>query len=130
MDNYAFCKQFFLARSFPSVIIIGGDGRCKIVLPTCWELKNCGRTPGGKNVAELGVCPAHPAHGHSCWIIAGTFCGGEVQGTYAKKMGTCLACEVYRRYSNIAGSDRERLKAEHHEEWSACVAYFRGLQRT
>ena len=24
----------------------------------CWEVKKCGREPGGKSVATLGVCPA------------------------------------------------------------------------
>ncbi len=24
----------------------------------CWEVKKCGRQPGGEKVEELGVCPA------------------------------------------------------------------------
>ncbi len=24
----------------------------------CWEVKNCGRQPGGAKVGELGACPA------------------------------------------------------------------------
>ena len=27
-------------------------------LINCWEVKKCGREPGGAKVAELGVCPA------------------------------------------------------------------------
>ena len=46
------------------------------MLPNCWEIKKCGREKGGKNEEELGICPAHPKYGHSCWIIAGTFCKG------------------------------------------------------
>ena len=66
----------------------------------CWEFKRCGREPGGMNSRELGVCPAasetrvdgaNGGHngGRACWAVAGTLCGGKVQGTYAMKMGTC-----------------------------------------
>lgn len=73
----------------------------------CWEFKKCGREPGGKNAAALGVCPAavwegrkganHSQHGgRICWALVGTLCGGKVQGTFAGKIGTCLRCEFYR----------------------------------
>jgi len=32
-----------------------GDHRMK---QNCWEYKNCGREEGGKNIEQLGVCPA------------------------------------------------------------------------
>ena len=61
----------------------------------CWEFTNCGRGPG----AEL-VCPAAAEAGadgvnggRSCWTIAGTSCGGRLQGTFAAKIETCLKCE-------------------------------------
>jgi hypothetical protein len=70
----------------------------------CWEFKNCGRQPGGSKVAELGVCPAtvyqdlNGAHGgknagRACWAIAGSLCGGKIQGTYAQKLNNCWRCE-------------------------------------
>ena len=70
----------------------------------CWQVKDCGREPGGRNVAEFGECPASTevrfdgVHGGTnggrcCWLVAGTLCKGEVQGTYAQKFGTCHACE-------------------------------------
>ncbi len=73
----------------------------------CWEFKECGREIGGKNVAELGVCSAYEeprlngVHGgrnagRSCWVIAGTFCGDKVQGTFAEKEKTCLVCDFYK----------------------------------
>jgi hypothetical protein len=73
----------------------------------CWEFKKCGREPGGPRVPELGVCPAATEvrvdglndgtnGGRVCWGIAGTFCGGEVQGSFAAKLNTCLECEFYR----------------------------------
>lgn len=72
----------------------------------CWEFKDCGREPGGRNVAELGVCPV-PAGEElegccgpadmcsSCWTEVGTLCGGDVQGIYAKKLGNCMKCDYF-----------------------------------
>jgi len=73
----------------------------------CWELKKCGREPGGAKTAELGVCPAATENkldginhgskgGRSCWAIAGTLCGGKTQGTYAAKLASCMSCEFYK----------------------------------
>ncbi len=70
----------------------------------CWEFKKCGRQPGGPKVAELGICPAAEntdldgAHGgknagRACWVVAGSLCGGKIQGTYAKKLLNCWRCE-------------------------------------
>lgn len=70
----------------------------------CWEYKKCGREPGGVRMFELGICPATIAvkadginggknGGRVCWTIAGTMCEGEVQGTYASKLGFCLQCD-------------------------------------
>ena len=62
----------------------------------CWEFKNCGREEGGTKAGEMGVCPAYPDHGKHCARIAGTLCGGAVQGVFASKLSTCLKCEFYR----------------------------------
>ena len=56
----------------------------------------CGREIGGAKVQELGVCPAHPDHGKHCARIVGTLCNGEVQGSLARKFGTCWKCPFYR----------------------------------
>ena len=72
----------------------------------CWEFKQCGREPGGKKAQELGICPAtvekrlDATHGgknagRSCWVVAGTLCKGQVQGTFAAKFGACEQCEFY-----------------------------------
>ncbi len=72
----------------------------------CWEFMACGREPGGKNADKLGVCPAaaetrlegvhHGKNaGRTCWVVAGTLCGGEVQGTFAKKFCDCLKCPFF-----------------------------------
>jgi hypothetical protein len=72
----------------------------------CWEVKDCGRHLGGRSVTELGICPASMearldgVHngtnaGRACWVVAGTLCGGEEQGTFAKKFRNCEKCEFY-----------------------------------
>ncbi len=61
----------------------------------CWEFKKCGREAGGVKVAEMGICPAYPDHGRACASMAGTLCGGKVQGSYAKKISNCQQCEFY-----------------------------------
>ena len=72
--------------------------------PNCWDVKDCGRTPGGKNVASLGICPAYPDNGRACWNVAGTFCGGKVQGSAAKKFASCMACNFYKDVQNARQS--------------------------
>ncbi len=62
----------------------------------CWEFKNCGRQKGGAKEKELGLCSAFPDHGRDCWSVAGTLCGGKVQGTAAEKLGNCRLCEFYK----------------------------------
>ncbi|HWR59121.1 MAG TPA: hypothetical protein VN328_09560 [Thermodesulfovibrionales bacterium] len=73
----------------------------------CWEFKKCGRELGGKSVRELGICPAvtderlHDVHkgkngGRACWVLAGTFCGGKIQGTFAQKFSNCEACDFFK----------------------------------
>ncbi len=65
----------------------------------CWEIKKCGREAGGAKAGELGVCPAFTkGAGKACWLVAGTFCGGEVQGTYADKEKNCMQCDVYKNF--------------------------------
>ena len=73
----------------------------------CWEFKNCGRQPGGPRAAELGICPASSSvnvngtnggrnGGRICWALAGTLCGGKVQGTFAQKLPNCMQCDFYK----------------------------------
>lgn len=59
----------------------------------CWEVKKCGRQPGGSLVLDLGICPAalnsslEGIHGgdkcgRACWVVAGTLCNMKIQGSY------------------------------------------------
>jgi hypothetical protein len=72
----------------------------------CWEFKKCNREPGGRLAGELGICPAstdtsfHKVHdgmngGRACWVIAGTFCGGAIQGSEAQKQHNCWRCDFF-----------------------------------
>jgi hypothetical protein len=67
----------------------------------CWEFKKCGREKGGSKMKELGICPAYPDHGKNCWLVAGTFCGGKVQGVFAQKHATCMVCDWYKQVKSI-----------------------------
>jgi hypothetical protein len=72
----------------------------------CWEFCECGRQLGGANAYEMGVCPASTyiwfdgIHGgknagRTCWIIGGTMCGGNMQGTFNEKFKLCGGCNFY-----------------------------------
>ena len=72
----------------------------------CWEFKQCGRGPGQKQSDKCEQCPAvveqrldgiHEGtnSGRACWVVAGTFCGGKTQGTYAAKQLACKKCNFY-----------------------------------
>ena len=65
------------------------------VTVNCWEFKKCGRQAGGEKAAEMGVCAAYPEYGRDCARVAGTLCGGKVQGTFAMKLVSCMQCEYY-----------------------------------
>ena len=73
----------------------------------CWEYMKCGREPGGTKVDEFGICPAAAdlsfdginsgiCGGRICWAVAGTFCDGKVQGTFAEKRESCMSCSFYK----------------------------------
>ena len=91
------------------------------MLRNCWEIKECGRGPSPSK--PKGSCPAAPDHGHSCWVVAGTFCQGEVQVTFAQKLKFCNVCDVYKHYSTSFGTDRDAVKREHPDEHRFCVLF-------
>ncbi len=72
----------------------------------CWEYKKCGREKGGAKVTELGICPAWPDNGTKCAHVAGTLCGGKVQGSFAFKLASCMQCEFYRSEHYDRGTKR------------------------
>lgn len=64
----------------------------------------------------MGVCPAatdprldgeHDGvnAGRACWIMAGTFCNGVVQGSFAQKLDNCIECDFYKLVKSEEGAD-------------------------
>ena len=53
----------------------------------CWELKKCGKE----------ACPAYGNRDLRCWMISGTFCRDEIQGTFHEKKEACQKCDFYRK---------------------------------
>ena len=51
-------------------------------------------------------CPAYPNFGRVCWAVAGTFCEGKVQGTFAQKLEDCQKCEFYQKARKEAGETK------------------------
>ena len=86
-------------------------------LLNCWEIKKCERQKGGKKVNDLSECIASKeGMGHSCWAVAGTLCGGRIQGTTAQKTGYCTTCKVYEIYNRSMGELGELVKTSYPEE--------------
>ena len=82
----------------------------------CWEYHKCGRQPGGDRSLTEGICPAagttelngrnHGINGgRICWAVAGTYCGGKVQGIFAMKIETCLRCPFFQKVEREEGTE-------------------------
>jgi hypothetical protein len=56
----------------------------------CWEFRKCG-------MEKTRECPAYPAGGRICYMIAGTMCGGRPHGTYKQKSRDCVNCDFYNK---------------------------------
>lgn len=66
------------------------DAECMKI--SCWEYMNCKRDKDA-----TVKCPAYPHFGRMCWAVAGTFCEGKAQGTFAQKYEDCRKCEFYQK---------------------------------
>jgi len=62
----------------------------------CWEYMRC-----NKDTNHHENCPAYPHFGRICWAVAGTFCAGKIQGTYAQKIHDCHGCGYYRMAQEV-----------------------------
>jgi nucleoside-diphosphate-sugar epimerase len=85
----------------------------------CWEFKKCGRGPGSDLSGEREPCPAATEKrldgvhggknsGRACWVVAGTYCGGRVQGTHAAKFDVCKNCDFYQAVHREEGEKFQR----------------------
>lgn len=70
----------------------------------CWEFKDCGFEPDGRNAEVQGVCPAAldkefdgvnggQAAGRFCWMIENTTCNNL--NVIAFKFIKCTECDFY-----------------------------------
>lgn len=80
-----------------------------------WEFKKCGRERNGRNVQEMGGCPAALDDsfdginsgingGRICWAVAGTFCGRKKQGAFHVKRESCVQCDFFRMVTRQEGA--------------------------
>jgi hypothetical protein len=64
----------------------------------------------------MKICPAavtkelHKTHGgthagRACWVVAGTMCGGQPQGTFAQKYKNCEKCDFYKKVKEEEGAN-------------------------
>ena len=66
-----------------------------LIRTPCWEFMKCRR-----DVNSEVKCPAYPNFGRACWVVAGTFCEGKVQGTFAQKYEDCRKCDFFKTVSH------------------------------
>ncbi len=73
----------------------------------CWDKLHCGRTPGGRNEKEYGLCPTYLAEhlsgtnrgkagGRSCFAIDGTFTQILTSSIAGFRRYSCSSCPQLR----------------------------------
>lgn len=55
-------------------------------LKKCHDLMNCSKT----------ACDCYGKDAVRCWQVAGTYCGGSIQGEFAEKFGNCGECPTFK----------------------------------
>lgn len=86
----------------------------------CWQVRECGREPGGARAQELGLCPATTDvtcdginsgenAGRFCWAVAGTLCG-ETAPERGEAEHACPACSFFRQVKYEEGCQFQLLK--------------------
>ncbi len=75
----------------------------------CWDFLKCGReVDGGCPVpveSRLDGVNGGKNAGRVCWIIEGTFCRDEVQGTFIQKFSTCKECDFFKLVGSEEGHE-------------------------
>jgi hypothetical protein len=98
----------------------------------CWEVKKCGRQPGGDQVNKRGICPASTIMavnginngvngGRACWALTGTMSGPaeKVQGSFARILDiSCYECDFY-----------EQVMIEEQDDFEGTVQIVRKLKK-
>lgn len=80
-----------------------------------------GICPAANDTVSNGINGGHNG-GRICWAIAGTYCFGKKQGTYAKKSLTCVACDFYLKVNKEEGRSFILLKpGQDFREWKKAL---------
>jgi hypothetical protein len=98
--------------------LIAGDWT--ITKLNCWEFKKCGREPGGVNCKEKGICSAATEasgngtnggekSGRICWVVAGSFCRGNIQCEYVQSSMSCMSCDFFKLVKEEEGYNNFNL---------------------
>jgi chemotaxis signal transduction protein len=56
-------------------------------MENCWDVKSC----------KKKECPAYENSDLRCWMISGTFCRDEIQGSFHEKIEACRKCNFYQQ---------------------------------
>lgn len=76
----------------------------------CWEFKKCGREPGGRNIAQYGICSIPVAvdsdgmndgknGGRACWLWRESACGDIMRKCSVEEIRECRECDFYKSVS-------------------------------
>ena len=77
----------------------------------CWEVKNCGREPNGRNVPQDGICPVSVAltvdgihngtnGGRCCWVLLRPDSKyDDIVLSCLEKAQECSKCDFYKSVS-------------------------------
>lgn len=57
----------------------------------CWKAKMCDKVN----------CPGHGNSDLRCWMISGTHCRDEIQGSFAEKIHACRTCDYYKEMQEL-----------------------------
>jgi len=101
----------------------------------CWEFMKCGREPGGKKTDKCDTCPASSDTsfngindgvnaGRFCWAVSGTYCGGEIRGSYEDKRRSCVTCPFFKKVQTEEGAgkmDTKFLRFVCHEDGTPLI---------
>jgi PAS domain S-box-containing protein len=71
----------------------------------CWEFFKCKETE----------CPVHKSKEFRCWLVSGTHCRDEIQGTFLEKVEICLGCDPFK--ANVDPASLEQTVKVVHEQF-------------
>lgn len=57
----------------------------------CWDFMHCGAE------RDKSCLVVEQEAGRTCWLVAGTLCGGEVVCGHAKEIDSCKSCDFYKK---------------------------------